>query len=578
MEEEHHKATTDPTRPLKKRTEHIKKRRETTSESYCSDDSKLLVRRSIDVNFTRASTNSLWSSELPVLEKWNKTKNQNNLETCTERGHCIIKAGTVERIIDWLTENPDDPALSSFLLLYIHFITPSMLCMFLITKVKYFSSLQPQCVSKFIANWVRSHFTRDFVHPKSKKTTPVYNRLLILLELLSKMPQQRDKTNEIKLSILHINQTKLRTLTHLNHTQEKSTDTTQEVKEEVPQLLLQRGRLVSPLVGSPKGGRLRRGAQALDGRLRKMSLWELAIQLSSIELELFRKIRLRELYNNKWRKSESKRTCRHVLRFIDRTNHMSYWVATNILDSNENHDRVSPEIRCDIIKRMIRLASKCHLINNFNTVMEIIGGLNMQPIRRLKETWKLLPESYHQRFAALEVLMDSRHNYRNYREALSKSKLPALPFLGVYLRDLTFVEEGNPVYTDKTSSVLNVERLKLLGTVLSELKEYQNQYNVYNWVQQDQREFLKSGLWSNNKRLNEEELYTLSYFAEPSTPTRTSSVDSRPDSFPIVPLRNSPLPLQRSSSDTFTDIDDMSPSPVSSSLPLSQRMTINSDR
>ncbi|KAJ1655371.1 Ras guanine nucleotide exchange factor bud5 [Coemansia sp. RSA 25] len=42
--------------------------------------------------------------------------------------------------------------------------------------------------------------------------------------------------------------------------------------------------------------------------------------------------------------------------------------------------------------------------------------------------------------------MDPDHNYANYRAILRRSQPPLLPFLGLYLTDLTFLEDGNPTY------------------------------------------------------------------------------------------------------------------------------------
>jgi hypothetical protein len=65
--------------------------------------------------------------------------------------------------------------------------------------------------------------------------------------------------------------------------------------------------------------------------------------------------------------------------------------------------------------------------------MEILGGLNLHPIQRLKETWKALPEKYLQTFHNLESLMENRFNYKAYREALKICKPPVLPYLGMLL-------------------------------------------------------------------------------------------------------------------------------------------------
>lgn len=40
----------------------------------------------------------------------------------------------------------------------------------------------------------------------------------------------------------------------------------------------------------------------------------------------------------------------------------------------------------------------------------------------------------------LDALMDTKGNYRNYRLAMKAVEPPVLPYLGVFLRDLLFIE------------------------------------------------------------------------------------------------------------------------------------------
>ena len=37
-------------------------------------------------------------------------------------------------------------------------------------------------------------------------------------------------------------------------------------------------------------------------------------------------------------------------------------------------------------------------------------------------------------------------NYKNYRDKLSITPIPAVPYIGVFLKDLTFIADGNPDY------------------------------------------------------------------------------------------------------------------------------------
>lgn len=64
-----------------------------------------------------------------------------------------------------------------------------------------------------------------------------------------------------------------------------------------------------------------------------------------------------------------------------------------------------------------------------------------------------------------------------HREALSHSAPPCIPYLGVHLSDLTFIEDGNP---DTIRGLVNFTKRRFLFRVISEISRYQqNAYNLH---------------------------------------------------------------------------------------------------
>jgi len=205
----------------------------------------------------------------------------------------------------------------------------------------------------------------------------------------------------------------------------------------------------------------------------EMPLVELAEQLTLIERNMFRAIKEREFLNLNWKRPENKRNSRHIVKMVERFNKVSYWVATRIVREPDQKKRTS------LLKRFIILAEKCAELNNYNTLMEVLAGLNLHPVQRLKETWKGLSDKYRESMENLESLMENKQNYKNYRERLERVQLTgesALPYLGVYLRDLTFVEEGNNTITE--DNLINYEKIELVGQVIREVQyfQYHSQY------------------------------------------------------------------------------------------------------
>jgi hypothetical protein len=78
-------------------------------------------------------------------------------------------------------------------------------------------------------------------------------------------------------------------------------------------------------------------------------------------------------------------------------------------------------------------------------------------------------------FKRLENEMKPTKNYQLYRERMQKLKkenTPLLPWLGLILKDITFMDE-NPDHLD--NGLINFEKVGLLGNLISEVEWLQNQ-------------------------------------------------------------------------------------------------------
>src|SRR5690554_6781327 len=72
--------------------------------------------------------------------------------------------------------------------------------------------------------------------------------------------------------------------------------------------------------------------------------------------------------------------------------------------------------------------------------------------------------------------MSVEGNSKNYRAALHNSNPPCIPYLGTYLGDLTFMDEGNP---DMIHDLINMGKQMLCYGAIAEIGRYQQvQYNL----------------------------------------------------------------------------------------------------
>lgn len=69
--------------------------------------------------------------------------------------------------------------------------------------------------------------------------------------------------------------------------------------------------------------------------------------------------------------------------------------------------------------------------------------------------------------------MGSTKNFGEYRESLHLANPPCIPFFGVYLTDLTFIEDGIPSIIKK-STLINFAKRAKTAEVIRDIQQYQN--------------------------------------------------------------------------------------------------------
>mmetsp|Transcript_7464 Transcript_7464/g.27969 ORF Transcript_7464/g.27969 Transcript_7464/m.27969 type:complete len:2086 (-) Transcript_7464:47-6304(-) len=164
---------------------------------------------------------------------------------------------------------------------------------------------------------------------------------------------------------------------------------------------------------------------------------EIARQLTLIDYETYSMIQPKECFKNAWSKQDG--SAPNIVKLTYRFNKISLWVATLIIRAADDKERK------DIIAKFVEIARHAlRGLRNFNVANSILGGLRDVGVFRLRSAWDLLSFKEDEAFESLCKALSHDDRYRNMRNVLDKSDEPAIPFLGVYLTDLTFIEDGNP--------------------------------------------------------------------------------------------------------------------------------------
>ncbi|ORX88093.1 ras GEF [Anaeromyces robustus] len=178
-----------------------------------------------------------------------------------------------------------------------------------------------------------------------------------------------------------------------------------------------------------------------------------AYKLTSMESERFQKIKPIEFILNLWNSNDEspyiKYEMKNLKNMVDASNHLSYWVTTEIL----TQPQLKP--RAKVLEMFIKIAYICKKLNNYQTLFSICSGLGHSQVTRLKMTWEAIQPKYKSRFHDLEKITSIAKNYNTYRQIhanlLEKDeKITYIPFIALLIKDLYFFNDGNPKYIDES--------------------------------------------------------------------------------------------------------------------------------
>uniref|UniRef100_A0A8D0CCB1 RAS guanyl-releasing protein 1 n=1 Tax=Salvator merianae TaxID=96440 RepID=A0A8D0CCB1_SALMN len=203
-------------------------------------------------------------------------------------------------------------------------------------------------------------------------------------------------------------------------------------------------------------------------------------------------------------------------RSIALCNGVSQWVQLMVLN------RPTPQLRAEVFIKFIRVAQKLHQLQNFNTLMAVIGGLCHTSISRLKETSSHVPHDIHKVFNEMTELLSSCRNYDNYRRAYSECSNFKIPILGVHLKDLISLYEAMPNYLEDKK--VNIHKLQSLYNHVNELIQLQEIGPPLD-ANKDLVHLLTLSL---DLYYTEDEIYELSYAREPRNHRTAPLTPSKP--------------------------------------------------
>uniref|UniRef100_A0A8C2QC74 RAS protein-specific guanine nucleotide-releasing factor 2 n=1 Tax=Cricetulus griseus TaxID=10029 RepID=A0A8C2QC74_CRIGR len=236
-----------------------------------------------------------------------------------------------------------------------------------------------------------------------------------------------------------------------------------------------------------------------------LSAMELAEQITLLDHIVFRSIPYEEFLGQGWMKLDKNERTPYIMKTSQHFNEMSNLVASQIM----NYADISS--RANAIEKWVAVADICRCLHNYNGVLEITAALNRSAIYRLKKTWAKVSKQTKALMDKLQKTVSSEGRFKNLRETLKNCNPPAVPYLGMYLTDLAFIEEGTPNFTEE--GLVNFSKMRMISHIIREIRQFQQTaYRI------DQQPKVIQYLLDKALIIDEDTLYELSLKIEPRLP------------------------------------------------------------
>ncbi|XP_032966393.1 ras-specific guanine nucleotide-releasing factor 2 isoform X2 [Rhinolophus ferrumequinum] len=353
----------------------------------------------------------------------------------------------------------------------------------------------PQLLQKRLAQTLRFNNTERICDKEFIIRRTATNRVLnVLRHWVSKHAQDFELNNELKMNVLNLLEEVLRDPDLLPQERKATANILRALSQDDQDDIHLKLEDIIQLTDCPK-------AECFE----TLSAMELAEQITLLDHIVFRSIPYEEFLGQGWMKLDKNEKTPYIMKTSQHFNDMSNLVASQIM----NYTDVSS--RANAIEKWVAVADICRCLHNYNGVLEITSALNRSAIYRLKKTWAKVSKQTKALMDKLQKTVSSEGRFKNLRETLKNCNPPTVPYLGMYLTDLAFIEEGTPNFTEE--GLVNFSKMRMISHIVREIRQFQQtSYRI------DHQPKVTQYLLDKALIIDEDTLYELSLKIEPRLP------------------------------------------------------------
>eukprot|EP01091_Cochliopodium_minus_P017976 TRINITY_DN7190_c0_g1_i1.p1 TRINITY_DN7190_c0_g1~~TRINITY_DN7190_c0_g1_i1.p1 ORF type:complete len:831 (+),score=220.34 TRINITY_DN7190_c0_g1_i1:38-2530(+) len=187
---------------------------------------------------------------------------------------------------------------------------------------------------------------------------------------------------------------------------------------------------------------------------------EIARQVTLICFEKYQQIEIHEIKS--YVKKNKDMHAPNIISFIEMLNGLTHIVMTSLVV------QIQTELRVSYFKKWITVLQELFEMKNFCAFEAILGAFWVQPVHRLRETFAALGKD------TLKILDQfqgvNAQNFKQLRLLCSQSNTHCIPYFGIYLKDLTYLNEL-PLYLEK--NLINLKKMNMEAQAMESIINFQ---------------------------------------------------------------------------------------------------------